>query len=135
MLNDKKRVNLLCEKMLNYANNNRKKQYIYEKNQVIISDTGAVGSDWGDASYLDNWKSSTIRPPIPIPTVRPLRPISICKAVVFRVFPLAKAFTSAKAERYYSDNLLPIEDLTCQSAKQPWEYQILPFSFFLSYSS
>ena len=54
MLNDKKRVNLLCEKMLNYANNNRKKQYIYEKNQVIISDTGAVGSDWGDASYLDN---------------------------------------------------------------------------------
>ena len=32
MLNDKKRVNLLCEKMLNFANNNRKKQYIYEKN-------------------------------------------------------------------------------------------------------
>ena len=26
MLNDKKRVNLLCEKMLNFANNNRKKQ-------------------------------------------------------------------------------------------------------------
>ena len=24
MLNDKKRVNLLCEKMLNFANNNRK---------------------------------------------------------------------------------------------------------------
>ena len=45
MLNDKKRVNLLCEKMLNFANNNRKKQYIYEKNQVIISDTGAAGSD------------------------------------------------------------------------------------------
>lgn len=102
----------------------------------------------GDASYLDNCfvtiaeasalpsrKSSTIRPPIPIPTVRPLRPISICKAVAFRVFPLAKAFTSAKAERYYSDNLLPIEDLTCQSAKQPWEYQILPFSFFPSNSS
>ena len=44
MLNDKKRVNLLCEKMLNFANNNRKKQYIYEKNQVIISKPRNMGT-------------------------------------------------------------------------------------------
>ena len=79
----------------------------------------------GDASYLDNCfvtiadsistsiqeiiydqttHTHSDRPPIPIPTLRPLRPISICKAVVFRVFPLAKVFTSAKAEKFYSNN-------------------------------
>ena len=37
MLNDKKRVNLLCEKMLNYANNNRKNNIFMKKIKLLLA--------------------------------------------------------------------------------------------------